>query len=271
MNTVLQLSLSYIRISGKHTCILHTEFIRYGYQTLQHHLQLLILAYHARIFTIKKLYQAAHQMLIAGSDGIKIEEFGDAINDVLQLQTADLLLTRRSKLAGECIHRLTADNGSARKRLTEHHALQSLAAAQRHISLTMGKRMRSIDDGMFESKSLTLVDSYRPRQTQRILHEFSFHRLLYLLGFLVQRIFRIGPLHFLQVKLLARILTANGNLAAVFIGPNPYHLAYHTIIKTVLRVVLDEHHLCSRLQCELEIGRIRCFREIALYICCKRK
>ena len=203
MNTVLQLSLSYIRISGKHTRILHTEFIRYGYQTLQHHLQLLILAYHARIFTIKELYQAAHQMLIAGSDGIKIEEFADAINDVLQLQAADLLLTRRSKLAGECIHRLTADNGSARKRLTEHHALQSLAAAQCHIGLTMGKRMRSIDDGMFESKSLTLVDSYRPRQTQRILHEFSFHRLLYLLGFLVQRIFRIGPLHFLQVKLLA--------------------------------------------------------------------
>ena len=210
-------------------------------------------------------------MLIAGSDGTKIEEFADAINDVLQLQTADLLLTRRSKLAGECIHRLTADNGSARKRLTEHHALQSLAAAQCHISLTMGKRMRSIDDGMFESKSLTLVDSYRPRQTQRILHEFSFHRLLYLLGFLVQRIFRIGPLHFLQVKLLARILTANGNLAAVFIGPNPYHLANHTIIKTVLRVVLDEHHLCSRLQCELKISRIRCFWEIVLYICCKRK
>lgn len=78
-------------------------------------------------------------MLIAGSDGTKIEEFADAINDVLQLQTADLLLTRRSKLAGECIHRLTADNGSARKRLTEHHALQSLAAAQCHISLTMGK------------------------------------------------------------------------------------------------------------------------------------
>ena len=131
--------------------------------------------------------------------------------------------------------------------------------------------MRSINDGMFESKSLTLVDSYCPRQTQRILYEFSFHRLLYLLGFLVQRIFRIGPLHFLQVKLLARILTANGNLAAVFIGPNPYHLAYHTIIKTVLRVVLDEHHLGSRFQCEFEIGRIRCFREIALYICCKRK
>ena len=36
-------------------------------------------------------------------------ELADAINDVLQLQTADLLLTRRSKLAGECIHRLTAD------------------------------------------------------------------------------------------------------------------------------------------------------------------
>ena len=65
MNAVLQLSLSYIRIPGKHTRILHTEFIRYGYQTLQHHLQLLILAYHTRIFTIKKLNQAAHQMLIA--------------------------------------------------------------------------------------------------------------------------------------------------------------------------------------------------------------
>ena len=110
---------------------------------------------------------------------------------------------------------------------------------------------------MFESKSLTLVDSYCPRQTQRILHEFSFHCFLYLLGFLVQGIFRIGPLHFLQFKLLARVLTANDNLAAVFIGLDPYHLAYHTIIETMLRVVLDEHHLGSRFQDELEISRIR--------------
>ena len=142
-------------------------------------------------------------MLITGSDRIEIEEFTDAINDILQLQTADLLLSRRSKLTAECIHCLTTDNGSARKRFAEHHALQSLAAAQRHIGLTMRKRMRSINDGMFESKSLTLVDSYRPRQTQRILHEFSFHCFLYLLGFLVQGIFRIGPFHFLQFKLLA--------------------------------------------------------------------
>ncbi len=79
MDAVLQIRLPYVRILAKHTRILHTEFIRYGYQTLQYHLQLLILAYHTRIFTIKKLHQAAHQMLIAGSDGIEIEEFTDAI------------------------------------------------------------------------------------------------------------------------------------------------------------------------------------------------
>ena len=78
-------------------------------------------------------------MLIAGSDRIEIEEFADAINDVLQLQTANLLLSRSCKLTGECIHRLTADNGSARKRLAEHHALQSLAAAQSYVGLTMRK------------------------------------------------------------------------------------------------------------------------------------
>ena len=142
-------------------------------------------------------------MLIACPEGIEIEEFTDAINDVLLLQITNLRLGRSCKLTAECIYRLTADNGSARQRLTEHHSFQSLAAAQSHVGLTMCKRMRSINDGVFESKSLTLVDSYCPRQTQRILHEFSFHRLLYLLGFLIQGIFCIGPLHFLQIKLLA--------------------------------------------------------------------
>ncbi len=42
------------RILGKHAGILQTELIRNTYQTLQHHLQLLILAHHTRIFAVEE-------------------------------------------------------------------------------------------------------------------------------------------------------------------------------------------------------------------------
>ena len=204
-------------------------------------------------------------MLITATDGIEIEELTNAVQHVLLFQIADLFLTRRSKLAIEGIHRLVADDGATRQRLTEHHAFQSLATAQRHVGLTMGKAMGSIDDGMFKGKALTLVDGYRPRQSERILAEPSFHAFLNLLGFLVQGIFRIGPLHLFQFKILIGILAAHGNLVA----NDGAHLANHTIIETVLRIVLDKHHLRSRFQDELEISRIRRFRKIAFHLCRK--
>ena len=257
MNTLLQFCLKNIRILGKHAGILQTELIRNTYQTLQHHLQLLILAHHTRIFVVEEFYQAAHQVLITSTNSIEIKEFADAVKHVLLLQITDLLLGRRSKLTVESIHRLTADDGSTRQRLTEHHSLQSLAAAQSHVGLTMGKGMGSIDDGVFEGKALTLVDGNRPSQAQRVLSEFSLYRLLYLLGLLIDRIFRIHPLHLLQLKLLIRILASHDDLISFLIGFHTDHLTNHTIIEAVLRVVLDKHHLCSGLQGKHEISRIR--------------
>ena len=121
----------------------------------------------------------------------------------------------------------------------------------------MGKGMGSIDDGVLEGKALTLVDGNRPSQAQRILSELSLYRLLYLLGLLIDRIFRIHPLHLLQLKLLIRILAAHDNLISFLIGFHTDHLTNHTIIEAVLRVVLDKHHLCSGLQGKHEISRIR--------------
>ena len=242
-----------IRILPQHTSVLHAEFIRYTNQTLQYHLQFLILAHHTRIFTRKELHQATHQVLIAATDGIEIEELTNAVQHILLFQIADLFLTRRSKLAIEGIHRLVTDDGTTRQRLAEYHTFQSLATAQRHVGLTMGKAMGSIDDGMLKGKTLTLMNGNRPRQSERILAEPSFHALLNLLGFLIQSIFRIGPLHLLQFKILVGILAAHGNLVA----DDGAHLANHTIIETVLRIVLDKHHLRSRFQDELEISRIR--------------
>ena len=180
---------------------------------------------------------------------------GDWVVDTKKLPDGieGLFLTRRSKLAIKGINRLVADDGTTRQRLTEHHTFQSLATAQRHVGLTMGKAMGSIDDGMLKGKTLTLMNGNRPRQSERILAEPSFHALLNFLGFLIQSIFRIGPLHLFQFKILVGILAAHGNLVA----DDGAHLANHTIIETVLRIVLDKHHLRSRFQDELEISRIR--------------
>ena len=150
----------------------------------------------------------------------------------------------------ELLDGTTADDGRRRKGRTEHHALKRLAAAQRHVGLTIRERAGGIDDGMLESKALTLVNGNRPCQSHGILPEHTLHGFLYFLGLLIERIFCIRPFSLLQIKLLVSITASHHNLASV----DTHHLSYHTVIEAVLDIILHKHDLCTLLQYEFVIG-----------------
>ena len=112
--------------------------------------------------------------------------------------------------------------------------------------------MGSIDDGVFEGKALTLVDGNRPKPAD-ICGTFLY-RLLYLLGLLIDRIFRIHPLHLLQLKPSSESL-----LRTIILSPSSSvshrspHQSYH--YRSNCWVVLDKRRL-SGLQGEHKISRI---------------
>ncbi len=266
MDAVLQSRVGYVPICRKHLGILYSELIRNTVQTLEDDVHLLILTDETWELRGEMLHQATQQQLITSLHLIEIEQLANHLDAVLTLQGGDDICRRCHHIFIETVDGTVADDRRTREGLTEHHSLQRLATAQCHVGLTMRKGMGGIDDGVLKGQALALVDGYRPSQAHRILAEHTFHCLLYLLRYLIESIFRVGPLRLFEHKFLIGILAPYGYLIADD-GP---HLAYHTIIEAVLRIVLDKHHLCARFQCELIIGRISRLWEIILHLCRKR-
>ena len=132
--------------------------------------------------------------------GLEIEQARQQFQEIGLLQGTEAFLVR---LVSPCLHRegiycMVTDNGLCRKRGTEHHSLQCLAAAQSHIGLPMRKGGTGINHGTFKRQSLAFVNGNRPRQLQRILPECSFNIFCNLLGFLIKHVFGIRPLFLLK-------------------------------------------------------------------------
>ena len=132
--------------------------------------------------------------------GLEIEQARQQFQEIGLLQGTEAFLVR---LVSPCLHRegfhcIVIDYGSCRKRGTEHHSLQCLAAAQGHIRLPMRKGGAGINHGTFKRQSLAFVDGNCPSQFQRILPECSFNIFCNLLGFLIKHILGIRPLFLLK-------------------------------------------------------------------------
>ena len=263
MYALLQCLIAHIGIGIQHAGILHPELVGNSSQTLQHHPKFLILAYESWIIAHEILHQATQQQVIALLQGTEVEKLGYTLLNIELLQRSNLLLRRRNHTIVVRIDGTVADDGRTRQRAAEHHSLQRFATAQRHIGLTMGKGSRGVNDGMFEGKSLTLVDSDGPCQSNGILSEGALHGFLYLLRLLIECVFRVAPFCLFQYKLFAIVLSHDPDLLVI----NSRHLAYHTIIEPVVSIVLDKHNLSSLLQQQLEIGRIGRLGEVALHLC----
>ena len=147
------------------------------------------------------IYQTK-QSFISLIDRIEIKQITQQIKEIrllhiVQLLTARLILLYRF---GEIIHRSITNNGFPPQRRLQHHPFQSLATAQRHISLSVRKRVTCINNGTLKRQPLTFMYRNGPCQTDRILTERSFYHFRDFLCFLIQYVLIISPLFRQQLK-----------------------------------------------------------------------
>ena len=180
---------------------------------------------------------------------------------IIQLLAARLILLHRF---GEIIHRSITYYGFPAQRRLQHHTLQRLATTQSHVSLPMCKGIPCINNSTFKRQTLTLMYRNSPRQTNRILAERPLYHFSDLLRLLIQHILIIPPLFRQQLKFGSIPFTTHHNTRFI----NRYHLTNHTVIIPFLGrwIILQEHNLCSLLNCQKFIRRIRIFRKIPLYL-----
>ena len=122
---------------------------------------------------------------------------------------------------------------------------------------------------MFESEPLTLMNSNRPSQAQRILRKSTLHLGFNLLGFLVNYIPRVLP--HLPFHRNIKFVALTMHQDAIII--NRLHLTYAPIIILMSRrsVVAHKHHLRAFLQHQVLARGITILWERASYLGCKAK
>ena len=215
---------------------------------------------------IQILIHKTKQPFISLIDRIEIKQITQQIKEIrllhiIQLLAARLILLHRF---GEIIHRSITYYGFPAQRRLQHHTLQRLATTQSHVSLSMCKGIPCINNSTFKRQTLTLMYRNSPRQTNRILAERPLYHFSDLLRLLIQHILIIPPLFRQQLKFGSIPFTTHHNTRFI----NRYHLTNHTVIIPFLGrwIILQEHNLCSLLNCQKFIRRIRIFWKIPLYL-----
>ena len=135
-----------------------------------------------------------------------------------------------ARIAHKSIHSPVAYDGRACEWSTQHHALERTAAAERHISLPMGKRHGSIYHSMVERQSLTLVYSDGPRSLDRELTELSVNHFRYLLRLLIEFVASVLPCLRLHLYLVTTILRPDSETSAAY----RTHCTYHAVVVAFL-------------------------------------
>ena len=128
----------------------------------------------------------------------------------------------------------------------------------------MCKRVTGVNDGPFKRQALTFMNSDSPCQTDGILPEYSFYFFRNFLCIFVQHIFIIPPFFGQQLKNIRTIFSAYSHPLCIY----AYHFANHTVIISFFRrnIVFEEHNLCTFLDGQHFVSRIRVLREISLYL-----
>ena len=127
----------------------------------------------------------------------KINEFEQHLRLVKFLVVFKLLLVRLPQR--QRLHKLidsqVIKQATLRQFSLQNESFKRCTAAQSHVNLSMCEGQTRVQNQLVESKTLTLVNRYSPREFQRNLSEASDLFLLYFLSLLVDAILEILPCH----------------------------------------------------------------------------
>ena len=135
----------------------------------------------------------------------------------------------------------------------QYQPFKGAASAEGHIYLSRGEGGSRVDDHPVECQSLAFVDGDGPGQAQGHLGECPLHLGLYRVGLFVDLVFRVLP--YLWCHLYRGLAAGDTDGGAVVVGS--HDMAYQAVV--ILAgggVVLDEHHLGSRLDDKFFSGRV---------------
>ena len=209
--------------------ILLAEFVRYvGQLFLEELVFLFIQCKQGRVETVEIfVQQAAYQVKVA-AQVLETEQLVQQFVKVVILKSSETfgsLFGQGGSAVHEVGHGIVADDGRSGNGRSQHQPFQSLASAQCHIHLSVGKRGGCINDGLLERQSLALVYGDGPGQSQRVLAEGAFNLFAYLLGRFVQCVAAIGP--------FARLYVEGGSVVASHhdvAGCDCLHVAYLSVV-----------------------------------------
>ena len=145
---------------------------------------------------------------------------------------------------------------------SQYDPFKTLASTEGNVDLSMCESGLSVDDCSFERQPLTLVNRDRPRQFEGILGKRSEYLLFYFFGGLVQAVFDVLPIDFLDGDLGVFIWATNVDDVIIIESSNLTNLAVEESFFR-LHVVLDEHDLSPLLALEPVLGRKSRRRKVA--------